>query len=863
MAAPPQELEQHENAMWTADEKYLVLKGCKNCQTAVKAHFCDKLNPVDYAVFDRERGVNQTRLDSLKANARKTVEQFDPLPQFPTAFKQYANWVTYKDKTDKNPRLSGTFNQATSDNSTTWVDYKTACENIKAGRGYQNLGFVTDGERAGNLTGIDLDGCRNPVDGTITVWAQEILQKAGPTYVEISPSGNGLRAWVIAATPLGDVYQLASSAGFGKPGKVYTENDNPTVQIKIFNDKRYFCVTGEKLPDAPSTCRVLSAQDVVELVELFVALTERYRIPAQELKSRPTKVTRTKAVAQQDGTIKFEPVPPDPAFKVLFAKVGWQPLIDAMNKMEDTRFHDLKLDSKTRNYCPMPGHGNRGVNVKYNLKSFVVFDGSDGAEDGMCHCFGCGYSGDMVKTVREFSAGEEGGGIRYETMYDCARDICKQQGLNPYELFAGEKMSTPFIYEPAVPQSKIEIVDELSAESIPPFRSYWVTGIYKKFVDLMTRGTTLAPQFSFLAAKVVVGAKMAGKVKFENLDVEPRYYGAAIGETGSGKGEAWRRMMQILNAQGLVGGSSGGCGIKIINSADSGAGLKECFFDPPENQPVICYVDEVEGLGNKATATRNPAILDTMIEVADSTTISRVLAKRRKTKDDARLAMFMCGQDGDTYMKAFAGRTKLGMYDRLYPEYGVPVEAGELPPIRVADAYNLLKELNELDYSGVMTMSQDAKDIFNNFWDSQPKEVRTKARWKKNVTLDAYLVAFGRGSKQVETDDTDIALQLFQRQLIIRKVCFRSEVPDKVGFYLGKCKDITNRMKKQLNAGMAESDVALSRRDYETLTNAYRDNEEHLFEKAWMTHSRVHLMEVEIRKANGQKYKKFLPQLFD
>jgi hypothetical protein len=444
-----------------------------------------------------------------------------------------------------------------------------------------------------------------------------------------------------------------------------------------------------------------------------------------------------------------------------------------------------------------------------------------------------------------------------------AKSVCRYPvGRDETINFSGVPVSTssiPAINEPAGAQSKVEIVDEFSVDTIPAFQPHWVTGIYKKFVDVITRGTTMTPQFAFLAAKVVVGAKMAGKVKFENLDVEPRYYGAVIGETGSGKGEAWRRMMQILNAQGLLNGSSSGCGIKVVNSADSGAGLKECFFDPPENQPVICYVDEVEGLGNKATATRNPAILDTMIELADSTMISRMLAKKRKTKDDARLAMFICGQDGDTYMKAFAGRTKLGMYDRLYPEYGIPVEAGELPPIHVADAYNLLKELNELDYSGVMTMSQDAKDAFNSFWDSQPKEVRTKARWKKNVMLDAYMATFGRGLKQVEADDMDIALQLFQRQLIIRKVCFRSEVPDKVGFYLGKIKDITNRMKKQLESGMAESEVALTRRDYETLTNAYRDNEEHLFEKAWMTHSRVHLSEVQVQKTNGQKYKKFLP----
>ena len=443
-----------------------------------------------------------------------------------------------------------------------------------------------------------------------------------------------------------------------------------------------------------------------------------------------------------------------------------------------------------------------------------------------------------------------------------AKSVCRYPvGKDTSLIFGGTPVggSLTVINEAASEQTKIQIVDELSVDAIPPFQPRWVTGIYKKFVDVITQGTTLAPQFAFLATKVVVGARMAGKVKFENLDVEPRYYGAAIGETGSGKGEAWRRLMAVLYPEGLIKENSG-AGVKIINSADSGAGLKECFFDPPENQPVVCYVDEVESLGNKATATRNPAILDTMIELADSTSISRMLAKKRKTKTDARLAMFMCGQDGDTYMKAFAGRTKLGLYDRLYPEYGVPVEAGELRPIRTADAYEMLAELGKLEYSGVMTMSPVAKDTFNTFWNSQPQEVRTKARWKKNVLLDAYMAAFGRGSKQVELEDMEIAIQLCARQLIIRKVCFRSEVPDKTGYYLGKIKDLTLRMQKQLAAGIPEVQVALSRRDYETQTGAYKNNEEHFFEKAWLTHSKVHLREVEVVRTNGQKYKKYLPQ---
>jgi hypothetical protein len=116
-------------------------------------------------------------------------------------------------------------------------------------------------------------------------------------------------------------------------------------------------------------------------------------------------------------------------------------------------------------------------------------------------------------------------------------------------------------------------------DPIPPFDPSVINGIYKRFVDVATHGTTLAPQFIYSIAKNIVGAKMAGKVRFEDLDVEPRFYTALIGETGSGKGEAWRRVFQILNVEGQIGNVAG---IKIVNSADSGAGIRDTFFEPPE-----------------------------------------------------------------------------------------------------------------------------------------------------------------------------------------------------------------------------------------------------------------------------------------
>ena len=438
----------------------------------------------------------------------------------------------------------------------------------------------------------------------------------------------------------------------------------------------------------------------------------------------------------------------------------------------------------------------------------------------------------MAKSICNFSVGED-------------KSVALTQGVQPL----------------IIPEGALPIVEETETDPIPPFDPSVVNGIYKKFVDVATRGTTMVPQFVYAIAKTVVGARMAGKVKFENLDVEPRYYATLIGESGSGKGEAWRRVLQILNCEGQTSNVSG---LKIINSADSGAGIRDAFFEVPAEAPMFMYIDEVESFGNKAAATRNPAILDMLIELADSTSISVVKAKRgkaksSKTKNDARLCAVMCGQEGSVYMKAFAGKTKLGLWDRFTPEYGVVVEPGDLPHILLADAYQLLSELNKLDYSGTMTMSSDGKDLIETFWLGQPVAVRKKARWKKNLALDAYMNTFGRGSMVVELGDVEIAIKIFTRQLVIRQIHFTSEVPDRIGYYIGLLKAITAKMGRQLAAGVPEGLVAKSRRDFEKESHAHRDNEAHIFERAWAVHAPTWLEKREVTKTNGHKYWKYVP----
>jgi hypothetical protein len=407
----------------------------------------------------------------------------------------------------------------------------------------------------------------------------------------------------------------------------------------------------------------------------------------------------------------------------------------------------------------------------------------------------------------------------------------------------------------------LEFTDSNLEAEIPPFDPSCITGVYREWVDLVCQGTTLAPQFAFLISKTIVGAWMAGKIQFKDLDAEPRTYAALIGETGSGKGAAWDRSFQIINS--LTSTS----GLKIVNSVDSGAGLTDYFFEPPVGQPVICYIDEVTSLGNKAASTRNPAIIDAFIELADSTSRSRVLAKRgknsertEKTRNDCRLAMVMCGQNRDVFAKALTGRNQLGIYDRLTPEYGVPVEPGKMPPIDRAAAMLLMTKILSLDYRTTMEMDPTADTRLEAFWSTQAKETRVKVRWKRNLQMDAYMVALGENRRVVAVADVEIAIKNFIRQLAIRKACFGAEMVDRTAYYLDKIKQVTEWMRKKIADGAAPGQVARSRRDYERNTNAARDNEEHVFDKAWQIHSRVHLDLIKVKKTNGQQYDKFLPK---
>lgn len=136
---------------------------------------------------------------------------------------------------DKRP-LTTTGRAASSTDARTWSTYKNAAESV-AGVG---LGFVLSD--VDDVVCIDLDHCLNPLTGRLAPWAASILRDAGATYVEVSPSGDGLHIWGRA-----DVRQ----------GRKIRRPDGTAVEI--YGTGRYITVTGRRHGSSPSILADLSA----------------------------------------------------------------------------------------------------------------------------------------------------------------------------------------------------------------------------------------------------------------------------------------------------------------------------------------------------------------------------------------------------------------------------------------------------------------------------------------------------------------------------------------------------------------------------------------------------------------------------
>lgn len=142
------------------------------------------------------------------------------LDTFPSELRSKNNWVLWKGK--KIPFDASFLNsKASVSDPHSWSSFDKAKTAYEEG-GWDGLGFMLDGT---GIAGVDLDDC--VVNGVPEKNAVEILENLNAQYVELSPSGGGLRA-----------FGYANCLPRGRRGVLRG------VSTELYTKDRYLTVTG-------------------------------------------------------------------------------------------------------------------------------------------------------------------------------------------------------------------------------------------------------------------------------------------------------------------------------------------------------------------------------------------------------------------------------------------------------------------------------------------------------------------------------------------------------------------------------------------------------------------------------------------
>ena len=206
--------------------------------------------------------------------------QLEKIPQFLKANGQFCNWkYELRDGNQtKVPYTPWTTRRASVSDPATFAAFDTAA----SATGYDGIGIRVHSR----IVGIDLDHCIE--NGTLLPWAQTIVDNFSATYIEVSPSGTGIR--IFCLLPDGFTYDTKT---------YYIKNGDIEVYIPGHTN-RFLTITGNALTDA----------NVVETAEALVWLLDTYMrrptpptpavaVPAESYLSDEAVIT--KASAAQNG----------------------------------------------------------------------------------------------------------------------------------------------------------------------------------------------------------------------------------------------------------------------------------------------------------------------------------------------------------------------------------------------------------------------------------------------------------------------------------------------------------------------------------------------------------------------------------
>lgn len=178
------------------------------------------------------------------ASAKTISPPLEPvLDNIPDELKASKQWVNWKyeatpggSKPKKPPYDPGSGRKIDPTDPAKWHQFDDATGAIS---NFDGIGFVFSKDDP--YCGIDLDNCRDPSTGQIEEWARKII-KAANSYTEVSPSGCGVKIFCKGKNPASKGRKAPIPKDWGDSG-----------EVEIYDQQRYFTVTGQKLPDASAT----------------------------------------------------------------------------------------------------------------------------------------------------------------------------------------------------------------------------------------------------------------------------------------------------------------------------------------------------------------------------------------------------------------------------------------------------------------------------------------------------------------------------------------------------------------------------------------------------------------------------------
>ena len=229
---------------------------------------------------------------------------------FPQELKDRKQWVCWRLEPDKDggkakkmPINPVTGKGAMSNNPQTWTDYKTALYAYEK-YSYTGIGYMFT--KDDGYVGVDIDHCYNSETGKFNETAKAIISRQ-PTYMEFSPSGDGIHLYFKGVKPSGS-------------------SKNSETGVEMYESGRYFTVTGKRL-DCSTDSISEDNGTLAWIHETYIRKQKKHKAKKKSSGSVPVEMTDSELIDTAKASDDSE------AFVALF-EGKWQEMFQSQSEAD-------------------------------------------------------------------------------------------------------------------------------------------------------------------------------------------------------------------------------------------------------------------------------------------------------------------------------------------------------------------------------------------------------------------------------------------------------------------------------------------------------------------------------------------------